>query len=528
MAELAPAQLPLDKLQRLARSEEMRRMDAHAIETLGLPGRVLMENAAHAVADRLCALLAARGGAAPIAVCCGTGNNGGDGYAAARLLANRGLPVTVVKVGTPEAPDAKANADAWAHFGNTLDFERDRAEAEECLAGAGTIVDALFGTGLSRPVTGAAEALITRINEATARSGACAMAVDVPSGINSDTGRVMGAAVRCTHTVSFQVGKPGCHQHPGAAHAGEVEVAAISIPTRWETAPPPTYLLTEAFARALLPPRPPDGHKGTFGHLLAVCGSAGMGGAAMLAGLAALKIGAGLVTVGVPGTLRDRFIAAAPELMTLTPPGGSEHAFSEEHAPFMVEQAAARTALAIGCGVGRAEETGAFLRRMVAEVAHPMLIDADGLYHLAPGHLQARAGPAVITPHPGELARLSGLSVAALAEDRLQHARRLAGEWGVVIVLKGAGTVVAAPAGEAFINPTGDQGLASGGTGDVLSGVIGGLMAQRLAPLPAALLGVYLHGLARDCQAEAISAPYFTAGDLIAGLNAALQRLGAT
>jgi NAD(P)H-hydrate epimerase len=521
-----PAPLPLHLLQRLAGTAEMRRMDAHASETLGLPGRILMENAARAVADRVQALLVEAGPAAPVVVCCGSGNNGGDGYAAARLLANRGLPVTVVALAPPGTPDAQANAQAWTHFGDTVSWTAQRPAAEICLDGAGLVVDALFGTGLTRPLAGDAAALVAAVNRAGEARPRPVVGVDVPSGVDGDTGRELGEAVRCSHTVSLQAGKPGCHQYPGAACAGRVEVADISVPARWEPGQPGTYLLTPDFLRALLPPRPPDGHKGTFGHLLAVCGSAGMGGAAMLAGLAGLKSGAGLVTVGVPRALRDRFITAAPELMTLAPPTGEEGAFAEAQAPFMIAAANERSAAVLGCGLGRRKETAGFVRRLAAGVEVPLLIDADGLFHLAPKHLQTRPAPTVITPHPGELARLGGLGRDALAADRIGEARRLAGEWGVVLVLKGAATVVAAPGGDAFINPTGDVGLASGGTGDVLSGMIGGWLAQGLAPLPAALLGVYLHGLARDCLRETVTVPYFSAADLIAGIDPALRALG--
>lgn len=498
-------------------------MDQHAIAALGLPGRVLMENAAREVAAAVQRLLRGRPLPHPIAVCCGTGNNGGDGYAAARLLRNAGLPVLVIRRGEPAGEDARANAEAWRHFGETLDFDADPAAAAAALHRAPAIVDALFGTGLRRAPEGPVRELIAAINAAPAP---VKVAVDVPSGIDSDTGAAPGAAVRCTHTVCFQVGKVGLYQHPGAEYAGPVSVVPISIPRRWPEGALPTWRLTEPFARALLPPRPPAGHKGTFGHLLAVCGSAGMGGAALLCGLGALKAGAGLVTLGVPRALRDGFLAAAPELMTLAPPGGGADAFDPAHVEALAQAAAARDALVLGCGLGRAEGTGAFVNALVARVETPLLVDADGLYALDLARLRERAVPAILTPHPGELARLSGLSVEAISRDRAGVARRLAVDWRVVLVLKGAPAAVASPKGEVFLNSTGDVGLASGGTGDVLSGVIGALLAQGLAPLPAALLGVYLHGLARDCQREALTGAAFTAHDLVRGLNPALRRLG--
>ncbi len=501
-------------------------MDQHAIEALGLPGRVLMENAARTVAERLRQLLPASATAAPVVVCCGSGNNGGDGYAAARLLVNAGVKCVVVRAGAPATPDAAANAQAWAHFGPTLDFEGQRPQAEAALRQAPALVDAVFGTGLTRPVQGAARDLILAMDLAPPP---LKVAVDLPSGLDADTGAVLGAAVRCTHTVCLQLRKVGCTQYPGAAYCGALEVAPVSIPERWPDSAPGTYLLTLPFAAALLPPRPPAGHKGTFGHLLAVCGSAGMGGAALLAGLAALKSGTGLVTVGVPAALRDHYITLAPELMTLSLAGGETTHFEAAHAEVMAAQAARRSAMVLGCGLGRHPHTTEFVNRLIAAYHGPLLVDADGLNALNPSGLAAlrpRAAPAVITPHPGELARLAGLEPEALAADRVGHARRLAAQWNVVLVLKGAGTVVSDPSGAAFISATGDAGLASGGTGDVLSGVIGGLLAQGLAALPAALLGVTLHGLARDLARDQLASGFFSASDLIRGLNAALKALG--
>jgi NAD(P)H-hydrate epimerase len=502
----------------------MRRWDANAIEHLGIPGRRLMENAAEAVVAKVQKLLQPDAAGSGVVVCCGAGNNGGDGFAVARLLKEKGLAVAVIALGEPDGADAKANHDAWREMGETLPFAQKHAEAETRLEGAGLIVDALFGTGLNRAVSGPAEALIEKMNAAPVP---LKVAVDVPSGINSDTGARMGCAVSCTHTVTFQVAKPGCFQFPGAAHAGQVEVADIAIPVDWEPSDPATYLLNGAFVRRLLPGRPADGHKGTFGHLLAICGSAGMGGSALLAGLAGLKVGTGLVTVGVPRCLRDGFLGAAPELMTLSCEEGGENAFEAVQGEFFLRAAGTRNAVALGCGVGQEEETRAFVHRMVEGVEGPLLIDADGLNALDAARLRARRAPTVITPHPGELVRLSGLAKEALVADRVGEARRLAADWGVVLVLKGAGTVVAAPTGEVFINPTGDPALATAGTGDVLSGMIGGLLAQHLPPLSAALAGVFLHGLARECRREELAEAFFSARDLIEGINGALKALPA-
>ncbi|MCZ6559137.1 MAG: NAD(P)H-hydrate dehydratase [SAR324 cluster bacterium] len=515
--------LPLDLLPRLCTSREMRRWENKAIESLGKSGRLLMENAASAVKKHVIDLLRDVDGPGPVVVCCGAGNNGGDGYAVARLVHNHGLEVTVIRVGEPASADARANAEAWSGLGETIDFLRSRAQAAAALEGAGAVVDAIFGTGLNRPVTGEAAELIQLINSASSQ---LKVAVDLPSGVNSDTGGVTQDAVRCTHTVSFQAPKLGCYQYPGMGYTGRVLVEDIAIPVEWEGGDPATYLLNQVFAQALLPERPLDGHKGTFGHLLAICGSAGMGGSALLAGLAALKTGTGLVTVGVPRLLRDGFLKAAPELMTLSPEAGDTSKFEQAHAPFFLEAARSRSAVVLGCGLGQSPGTQALVKELTAGLDMPLLIDADGLNALDGTALTSRAWPTVITPHPGEFLRLSGLSKEDLSGDRVGHARRLAMEWGVVLVLKGAGSIIAAPSGEIFINSTGDAGLATAGTGDVLSGIVGGLLAQGITALEAALLGVFLHGLARDCSREEISGRYFSAQDLIEGLNAAFLNLG--
>ncbi|MBI3991795.1 MAG: NAD(P)H-hydrate dehydratase [Candidatus Lambdaproteobacteria bacterium] len=534
MAARSTPPLPLALAQRLCTSAEMQAMDAYAIRRLGIPSLVLMENAAHHVARTVQSLVAphsaaqgaapatSRGPAGPIVVCCGRGNNGGDGYAAARLLVNMGLPAVVVALGPAASDDARHNARLWARFGETVDFSTQARKAGGLLRGAGVLVDALFGTGLQRPLEGGAARLVRAFNAAPALHK---VAVDVPSGVDGDTGQVLGIAARCTHTVCIQVGKIGLYQHPGAEHAGQVNVVPISIPPRWPPRAPGTYLLTPEFARALRPARPRAGHKGTFGHLLAVCGSAGMAGAAVLCGLGALKAGTGLITMGVPRALRDRFVGLAPELMTLTAAGGDEEALDPPQLATLLAAARERSAVALGCGFGRRAGTLSFARAFVQRCALPLLIDADGLYGLDAALLRKRRGVTVLTPHPGELARLAGCSIGELNADRVGHARRLARAWGVVLVLKGAGTVIAAPDGTAFINPTGDEGLASGGTGDVLSGIVGGLLAQRLPALYAALLGVYVHGLARDLARPHIAGAAFSAGNLVAGINRALSAL---
>lgn len=531
MAQVRSGMLPaaaLAHMPRLALVEEAQAMDRRAVAEWGLSSRLLMENAAHALANAAEAAWAQLSPTkstteARAVVCCGPGNNGGDGYAAARLLANRGWRVEVLRLGQALPGAAAENARAWAHWGNTLDWH---AEAAGKLAEADLLIDALFGIGLSRELVGDAAALVVAFNASPAR---VKLAAELPSGVAANTGEVLGAATDCTHTLSFQTPKPGLYQQPGARYAGKVRVAAVSIPLWWPADAQALHLLTQAGAAALLPQRSPAGHKGTFGHLLCICGQAGMGGAAALAGRAALCAGAGMVTLGLPLCLRDRFLDSAPELITLTPPslpgapGDTETHFVPAHASFFLEQAQQRSAVTLGCGLGRHTETQAFVRALVPALQRPCVLDADGLFPWQIETLRSLRAPCVITPHAGEFARLCGISVAQLAADRLGYARRAAQASGAVVVLKGPATLIAAPEGEAFLNTSGNEALATAGTGDVLAGMIGSLLAQGLAPLRAALLGVYWHGLAQ--QLDPTPAACFHASLLLHGLAPALRSM---
>ncbi len=521
-AASAPASgIPYPLLRRLADAQAMREMDLRAMEHLRISGLMLMENAARSVVELLEREILRERPRVRIVVCCGKGNNGGDGFAIARQLANRGYRVSVVDSGEARTPDALLNQQIWQHFGESVSYPSP--DATRLLEKADVIVDAIFGIGLEREVEGAYREWIETIN---ANRSATRIAVDVPSGVDADDSRILGVAVRCDHTVCFQVGKPGCFQFPGAEYAGRVLIQDISIPPHWSEEASRTWRLTKACIRSLLPSSPRDGHKGSFGHLLSICGSAGMGGAAVLASLAALRNGTGLVTAGVPGVLRDRFLAQAPEIMTLSPPGSLEH-WGREHVPFLLEEAVQRDAIVLGCGLGRHPETQEFVRALVDELSNPLVIDADGLNLLDPESISRIEAPTVLTPHPMELSRLTGLGVPEIQSARIATVRKYAQEWGVVLVLKGALTVIGSPEGEVFLNSTGNVGLATAGSGDVLSGVIGGFLAQGLNPLPAALAGVYLHGSAADCLVrEGLAPSNLTASELFRGLGLARLRLG--
>ncbi|MBF0276545.1 MAG: NAD(P)H-hydrate dehydratase [SAR324 cluster bacterium] len=507
-------------LQRLCTASEMQGMDRRAIQEIGIPGIVLMENAARSVSDWVEQHYLKAQPHLNIIVCCGKGNNGGDGYAIARLLKNRGYNVTVLNAGEAKTEDGKRNQILWGKFGKSVNFTSKAAQS--ILKDAELILDAIFGTGLERPIEGDYRSWIEKINKNT---DAIKIGVDIPSGIHSDHGQVLGVAVECLHTITFQVGKQGAFQYPGAQFAGELVVTDISIPPNWPEKSSPTYLLTKPFIQKLLPRRTVAANKGSYGHLLTICGSSGMAGAALLTSFAAIKTGSGLVSACVPLALRDAFLGQCPEVMTLSPKTGSQHYFSSSHLAYVEAEIEKRDAVVLGCGLGQTPQTVKFVRHLLTSIEKPLLLDADGLNSISGKLLAKRSGPTVITPHPRELSRLCGIPVAEIQEKRVETTRKLAEDWGVVILLKGAHTVISDPEGNVFINPTGNEGMATGGSGDVLSGIIGSFMAQKCSPLEAALLGAYLHGLSGDCLRTSLSSSFLSASDLIQGLNQARQLL---
>jgi hydroxyethylthiazole kinase-like uncharacterized protein yjeF len=388
------------------------------------------------------------------------------------------------------------------------------------LAGAALLVDALLGTGLSAPVGGLLGAVIEAMNGAPAPI----LAVDVASGLSADTGRPLGTAVRATATATMGFRKVGQCQHPGVGLSGAVHVVDIGIPPEAVAAVRPrARLLERPDVAALLPPRAPDAHKGTNGHVLVVAGGPGKVGAALLAAEAAARMGAGLTTLAVPASLLPRVDGRVREVMTTPLPDAGDGT------PAPLHPAALRTwlepfaALVCGPGLGQAPATRALVAQLLEAAALPVVLDADGLNVVAGTPvLRQRTAPTLVTPHPGEMSRLLGASTQAVQADRLAAARRLAERDRVLTVLKGAGTVIAAPDGRIAIALTGNAGMATGGTGDVLAGALGGLLAQGLPPLDAATLGVYVHGVAGDLAATQLGDVGFLAGDLVSLLPPAL------
>jgi ADP-dependent NAD(P)H-hydrate dehydratase / NAD(P)H-hydrate epimerase len=500
-----------DWLTPLPDAERMRAIDRWAIERRGVPSLDLMERAGAGVA-RAAERLAPDG---RVVVMCGAGNNGGDGLVVARLLRQAGREVTVVCAGELQ----KLNGDARANL------ERLPGEpplqpngAADALAGASAIVDALLGTGFAGEPRGPVAEAIAAIE----RSDAPVLSVDVPSGVDASTGAVRGAAVRARATVTFHMAKPGLWIDPGKRHAGEVETIDIGIP---RGGPADAEIgLIEPAVLALLPRRNAGSTKFSSGHVLVAGGSRGLTGAPRMAALGAMRAGAGYVTACVPAS-QQAIVAGAgtPELMTRGLPE-DDGMLTADGVRIVLDASRRGGALVLGPGLGRGDGPGAFARALAAQADVPLVLDADGLN--AHGdrldELARREAPTVLTPHPGELARLLGTDAELIDRERLSHARAAAERAGAVVVLKGDDTLVADRDGRVAVSPGASPALATAGTGDVLSGAIGALLAQGLDPFAAAAAGVLLHVRAGRLAARAVGAAEgVIASDVIAALPAA-------
>ncbi len=501
---------------KLVAAAEMRAIDSAATKQYGIAGLVLMENAGLRVVEAV-EELATEG--SRILVIAGKGNNGGDGLVVARHLFNRGADVRVMLLagGDELSGDAAANYRVAHRLGVPL-VEKPSARALNAAAeSADVLVDAILGTGVTGAVHGPALAAI----RATHRCPGQVVAVDLPSGIASDTGAVLGDAVGADVTVTFGLPKIGLYTYPGRGHCGEIRVVDISLPLALLTDPRlQTNLTTVEDARRCLPPRPPDAHKGDFGRVVVLGGSPGFTGAPTLAAEGALRVGAGLVTVGCAEGLNAVLEVKLTEAMTRPLPETPDGCLGRESVPAALALCEQADAVVIGPGLSRHPEAAAFARAVIHSATAPLVVDADALNALggALSLLRARRAPTVLTPHPGEMSRLCGTDTPEIQSDRLGWARKVAAETGAVTVLKGAATVIVAPDGEAWVNATGSSALATGGTGDVLSGTIAGLLAGGAEALPAAVAGVYYHGAAGDLAESCSSGRGVIAGDVARAL----------
>lgn len=501
-------------MKRLVTAQQMRAVDAATSEQHGMPSAVLMENAGAALAEAALELASAQG---RFVVLCGRGNNGGDGLVAARRLHAKGRTVHVELVGGAERLEGEPKRNLLALQSVGLN---PTSVDEELRVGPGDVViDALFGTGLARPPEGGYAEAIGRIHT-WRKAGAKVVAADIPSGLSSDTGQPFDPCVEADLTLSFGLVKVGQVIEPGRSLCGELRQVEIGIPdVAVQALPRPAmWWLEEEDARTRIAVRKADSHKGTYGHLLVVAGSWGKSGAAAMTGLAALRAGAGLVTVATRPETLTPILQHAPELMgvELVSDGG----LGPSDLNPLLEAADGKSAVVIGPGIPRGEETAKLLAAFLEETSVPCVLDADALNAVAqqPDALQKAKGPLVLTPHPGEMARLAGKSTADVQKDRLSVSRTMAAAHQAIVVLKGAATLICLEDGTVFVNSTGNPGMATGGTGDVLTGIIGGLLAQGLSPEDASLVGVHVHGLAGDRVAARTGYQGMIATDLLGGL----------
>jgi NAD(P)H-hydrate epimerase len=495
-------------------ADEMRAMDRATIDKF-VAGIDLMENAGRGVADVISARWEPRRGKGVVIVC-GKGNNGGDGFVIARLLKKRGYGVKTFLLG--RGKDLKGDA-----LTNYRRCKRSRmsvrevasknlGDLEKAVAGADLVVDAVFGTGFSGEPRGAAAAAIGAMNEADAPI----VAVDVPSGVDSTTGGAVNA-VAADVTVTMALPKRGHMLHPGRALTGELVVVDIGIPVEVVAANDPgVYFMQAEDIAGALPLRPPDAHKWSCGAVAAVCGSTGLTGAAALTSTSALRAGCGLVTLAVPKSLNAIMEIKLTEVMTCPVADTRDGSFALKAASGIKKLIARADAVAVGPGLSLNTETQQLVRRLVPGLAKPCVLDADGINAFAgkAKKLKALDFPLIVTPHAGELSRLTAIEKSTIEMERIDVARYVATELGLVLVLKGAPTVIAEPSGGVYVNPTGNEGLATAGSGDVLTGAIAGFLAQGLDALPAACCGAYVHGLAADMLRESIGHHGFLAGDV--------------
>lgn len=494
-------------------------MDAATIETFGLPGRVLMENAGRGATRFFLESIYHHHPGDSIAVVAGRGNNGGDGFVMARYLAQKQIPVRVYLLSTRTrvGGDAAANLDLLDPMGIPIteipDIDAFNSLKPE-LHHQKIWIDAILGTGLSSDVKGLYKEAIDFINA----SNRPVFSVDIPSGLDSDTGQPCGTCIRATACATFAFAKLGHVVYPGVKFVGNLSIVEIGIPP-YIAADIGTrhHLLTPETLQNRLITRKAEAHKGTTGHLLVASGSTGKTGAAAMTAMSALKSGAGLVTLAVAESLNPILENLVLEAMTAPLPETSPGRLGKSALSMLLDLCQGKRCMALGPGLGTLQDTHELVFSLIEQVSIPLVIDADGLNILSLDIdvLKKAKAPIVLTPHPGEMSRLLNKKTPTILQDRAFHARYLAETYGVHIVLKGARSIVAAPDGQIYVNPTGNPGMASGGMGDVLTGIIAGLITQGYEPGDAACIGTYLHGAAGDSLAGEESPIGFLAGQVI-------------
>ena len=511
----------------LVTAELMRQIDRAAIDKHGISSLELMENAGRGIAEQLILQnIIDPASDAKVVIFCGKGNNGGDGLVVGRYLNNAGIDIKIFFIGPANklSDDALVNHARAVEAGAAVEELKSINDINPNLH-CTHIIDAILGTGFEGAPHGLAAELIEYIN----RQNAIVISVDLPSGLNADNGQHEGAVVRADFTLTLALPKYGLFLSPGRALAGQVEIVPIGIPDEvFEKFKLPHQLITAELVVSKLPKRKPDGHKGDFGYLLIIAGSTGLTGAAELTANSAMRSGCGMVRVACPSSIQSVMATKLTEIMTHPLPDVAKKGALALRALGEIRKLALDyDAIALGPGIGRHHETMELVKRFVAENEKPIVIDADGLFALASNIdvLKKTKAPTVLTPHAGEFKRLTGIDAPADIHKRFEIAQSFAKEFNVVLFLKGSPTIIATPDGNSYLNPTGNSGMAKGGSGDVLTGIIASLLAQGLSVENAAVCGAYIHGLAGDFAADALTPCAMIAGDIIDFLPGAFAAL---
>jgi len=501
---------------------------------IGLPGEKLMENAGLAVAGEVKRILSGADGR-HVLFLVGPGNNGGDGLVAARHLHDWGAKVTVYLLGRRGDDDPNLKLVRERDI-NCVEAAKDGgfSQFNDSLASADAVIDALFGTGTARPFSGNILSVLDRVNKSKKKRPKWRIiALDLPSGLNADSGAVDPATLYADYTVTLGTPKPGLFNFPGAERVGKITVADIGMPENMAEEATSEYLAGE-LVRSFLPERPLQANKGSFGRVLVVAGSMNYIGAAYLACSGAIRVGAGLVTLAATPALQSILAAKLTEVTYLPLPESRPGVFAPEAARLITQQLESYNVLLLGCGLGQSQAAVKLVRSILLAKQRmelpALVLDADALNTLAgtPKWWQQLTTDAILTPHPGEMARLTGMAVAEIQADRLGAAKKWAAEWNKTVVLKGAYTVIASPEGRSVISPVANPGLASAGSGDVLTGAIAGLAAQGLPLFEAAAAGVYLHGEAGELVRDSLGDAGMIASDLLPELPVVIKNLKET
>ncbi len=498
--------------------EEMRTLDKKAEDTFGISGELLMENAGHAVYSVIQNTLGTEG--KTFAVFCGSGNNGGDGLVIARkILSMGGIPIVYLLGDAARFRGAaRTNYEIVSRLPVSIRSVQDVRILKKDEARWDAIVDAIFGTGLVRPVEALYRTVIEKINA----NDLPVFSVDIPSGINGDTGQVMGTAVRADATVTFGLPKPGTLLYPGSGFCGELFISHISFPPVLYEDPALNIEINEPLP---LPPRNPAGHKGSFGDVLFIAGASGYFGAPYFSAFSFMKAGGGYARLAAPKSITPFLANKGMEIVFIPQEETPSGSISLKNEPALLEQSSRVDMVVMGPGLSLDAETGNLVRRLCMKIRKPVLIDGDGITAVAadPECLSKRKEPAVLTPHPGEMARLTGMSIEKIEQDRIKTLRETCARFNATIVLKGAHSLIGSPDGRVAINTSGNSGMATAGSGDVLTGTIAAMSGLGLPMEDAVRTGVFLHGTAGDLAADATGEDGMTARDILRRLPEAVK-----